>query len=195
MTALPLVLASGSPRRKELLEEAGLEFTVLTQPIDESRLDQERPHEMALRLARAKARAVAQGLADPTVVLGADTIVVLGDEVLGKPDDEAEATDMLRRLSGREHEVITCVAVTRAPGAEDWAVRTVRTRVVFRELTPRVIERYIATGEPMDKAGSYGIQGLGVQLVERTDGSFTNVVGLPLVEALECIARLGGPEI
>lgn len=150
---------------------------------------------MALRLARAKAKAVAESLGEASVVLGADTIVVLDGEVLGKPEDEADATDMLLRLSGREHEVITCVAVTRAPEAETWAVRTVRTRVAFRELTPTAIARYIATGEPLDKAGSYGIQGLGGQFVERTEGSFTNVVGLPVVEALECIARLGGPEI
>lgn len=194
MTSLPLVLASGSPRRKELLEEAGLSFTVHSEPIDESRKDQERPDEMALRLARSKARVVARTLSEPSVVLGADTLVVVDGDILGKPKDEAEATNMLLRLSGRQHEVITGVAVTRAPEAEVWAVRAVRTRVLFRELNPEVVARYVATGEPLDKAGSYGIQGLGGQLVEQTEGSFTNVVGLPMVEALECIARLGGPE-
>jgi len=194
MADLPLVLASTSPRRKMLLEEAGLEFEVITKSVTEQRLADERPDEMAVRLARAKAKAVAEGLEAPAVVLGADTVVVVDGAVLGKPNDEPEAADMLRRLSGRTHEVITGVAVTRAPETVDWAVRTVRTQVVFRTLTASEIARYVATGEPMDKAGSYGIQGQGAQLVARTEGSFSNVVGLPLVEALECIARLGGPE-
>ena len=188
---LPLVLASASPRRRELLERVGLALQIVPADIDESELPGERPAEMAERLARAKAAAVAALMPD-RLVLAADTIVVLDGRVLGKPRDDAEAADMLRSLSGRAHEVTTGFAV-RGDGAD--TSTTVTTVVRFRALDPAVIDRYVATGEPLDKAGAYGIQGVGAMLVLRIDGSYTNVVGLPLVEVLETIAAHGGPRL
>jgi len=192
---LPVILASRSPRRRELLERAALEFEIQVGDIDETPRAGESPVALASRLARAKAEVVARSRESKALVLGADTIVVLGDLILGKPTDPEDAVRMLRLLSGKCHEVITAFAITLAPEAEQWSTRTVHTRVYFRELTEAVISRYVATGEPLDKAGGYGIQGLGVQLVASTDGSYSNVVGLPLVEVLECLTRMGGPEL
>ncbi len=192
---LPVILASKSPRRRELLERAALSFEVQVGEIDETPRPGEGPVALATRLARAKAAAVARTRDTKALVLGADTIVVLGEVILGKPADDEDASRMLRLLSGKCHEVITAFAITVAPKAERWTTRSVHTKVHFRELTDRVIERYVATGEPLDKAGAYGIQGLGVQLVARTEGSYSNVVGLPLVEVLECLTRMGGPEL
>ena len=192
---LPVILASQSPRRPELLERTSLVFEVQVMSIDETPRPDELPLDLAQRLARAKAEVVAREQNKSCLVLGADTIVVIEQQILGKPKDAEDAARMLRLLSGKCHEVITAFAITRAPDAELWATRSVHTKVHFRKLTDQVIERYIATGEPMDKAGGYGIQGLGVQLVERSEGSFSNVVGLPVVEVLECLARMGGPEL
>jgi len=192
---LPVILASRSPRRRELLERAALEFEIQVEDIDETPRPGESPVGLASRLAKAKAEAVARNQKTRVLVLGADTIVVVDDLIFGKPTDADDAARMLRMLSGRCHEVITAFAITVAPEAEEWSTRAVHTRVTFRELTDTVITRYVATGEPLDKAGAYGIQGLGVQLVASTDGSYSNVVGLPLVEVLECLTRMGGPEL
>ncbi|MEW5853715.1 MAG: Maf family protein [Myxococcota bacterium] len=181
------ILASRSPRRAQLLESAGLTFRVLAPDVEERRAPGEAPDAYAARLARDKRDAVAAR--EPgAAVLAADTVVALGDDVLEKPLDDADATRMLRALAGREHQVHTAVAVRGPRGASDVVVSvTVR----FRPLTDEEIARYVATGEPRDKAGSYGIQGLGGALVDEVHGSYTAVVGLPLRQSLELLARVG----
>ncbi|MEE9275393.1 MAG: Maf family protein [bacterium] len=178
----PLVLASASPRRQQLLEEAGLAFEALATPAEaEERLAPGLPPgELAERSALAKARWAAQRRPQ-AVVLGADTIVVLGEEILGKPTDREDARGMLARLSGRTHRVITGFALI-GPGLS--CVSRVETAVRFRPLDEGAIDRYLESGEPMDKAGAYAIQGMGGSLVDRVEGSYTNVIGLPLPEVL-----------
>jgi septum formation protein len=184
-----LVLASASPRRRELLGQLGLSFEVSAADIDETPHPGEPAQAYVLRLAREKARAVATR--HPAAwVLAADTTVALGDELLGKPRDAAEAREMLGRLSGRTHEVHTGVALA-GPSGEHSTV--VRTRVTFRPLSPGEIAWYAGTGEPLDKAGSYAVQGKGGFLVAAVEGSPTNVIGLPLGETLELLARAGLP--
>jgi septum formation protein len=183
----PLVLASRSPRRAELLERLGLRFEVLPAEIDESYVDHEMPADHAERLAREKAFVIAQRRPEALVV-GSDTIVVLGSDVLGKPRDERDAVGMLQRLSGRDHQVFTGVAVANGGRVESDLERV---SVRFRRLSQRECEEYVATGEPMDKAGAYGIQGFGSALVERIDGDYFAVMGLPVVRTLELIARFG----
>jgi septum formation protein len=187
---LPVVLASASPRRKELLERAGVAVTVLSADIDESPLPGEAAVAMARRLARSKADRVQRGLVDAAVVVAADTIVVRDGAILSKPTDDADARRMIASLSGREHDVITGYAVVSPTGE---IVDAITTRVRFRPLSAALIADYVSTGEPRDKAGAYGIQGIGSKLVVAIDGSYTNVVGLPLVEVLGAIADLGGP--
>jgi septum formation protein len=179
-----LILASASPRRRELLAQAGYTFHVFPAHIPEHRHPAETPIEFAKRLALEKAEAVfrdkERDLGDdpePLVVLGADTIVVLGDEVLGKPVDEADAARMLRLLSGRTHEVITGVAVATSPGLR---VTAEDTRVTMDPISEEEIREYVASGEPMDKAGAYAIQGLAGRWIPRIEGCYFNVVGLPL---------------
>jgi septum formation protein len=184
-----LVLASASPRRRELLGQLGLSFEVSAADIDETPQQGERAQAYVLRLAREKARAVATRHPGAWV-LAADTTVALGDELLGKPRDAAEAREMLGRLSGRTHEVHTGVALA-GPSGEHSTV--VRTQVTFRSLSPGEIAWYAGTGEPLDKAGSYAVQGKGGFLVAAVDGSPTNVIGLPLGETLELLARAGLP--
>ncbi len=176
---LPLVLASASPRRRELLARAGFEFEVTPADVDERQRDRELPKAYVSRLAFEKAETVAAGLSDGRlqVVLGADTIVVVDDDILSKPRDTQDAREMLRRLSGRSHDVLTGVALLRGPERRS-AVE--QTRVSLVELADDVIEWYLTTGEPMDKAGAYGVQGIASQFVERIEGSYTNVVGLPV---------------
>lgn len=175
-----LILASASPRRRELLAGLGLPFSVVVSGLEERPWPREKPASYALRNAAEKARAVA-ALHPTSVVLAADTIVVLGDQILEKPADTAHATAMLRLLSGREHVVMTGVCVWRPlPGGFHEAADTVHTRVVFRALSEADIAAYVATGEPMDKAGAYAIQGGAAEFVERIDGPYDNVVGLPL---------------
>ena len=174
--SLPLVLASQSPRRQELLRAQGLSFTVAPAGIDETVEPGESPVEHVRRLSVQKAAAVGQ--AHPGhVVLGGDTVVVIDDEILGKPRDEAEARAMLARLSGRVHEVASGVALV----ADSLEVADHdRTQVRFRELTATEIASYVATGEPLDKAGAYGIQAVGALLVAEIEGCYFNVMGLPL---------------
>lgn len=182
-----LVLASQSPRRAELLQRLGLEFEVRPADIDETYIDHEMPADHAERLAREKALAVIRERPDALVV-GSDTIVILDNDVLGKPADEAEALRMLARLSGREHEVFTAVAVVHGERTES-ALERVKVR--FRRLDRRECEEYVATGEPLDKAGAYGIQGFGSALVESIEGDYFAVMGLPVVRTLELIRRHG----
>ncbi len=179
---LPIVLASTSPRRRELLKQIGLDFSVVPADVDERALPGERAEVHALRLAREKAEVVAGKIARGAVI-AADTIVVLDGQILGKPAGPADARRMLAQLSGREHSVMTGIAVAEVPAgrlATDLAVTAVR----FRQLAPEEIDAYVATGEPLDKAGAYGIQEKGALFVEKIDGCYSNVVGLPL-------ARLG----
>lgn len=170
------VLASASPRRAELLAAAGFAFTVDQADVDETPLLDEPAGHYVLRLAEAKACAVAARHPDQAV-LAADTTVVLDDEILGKPADAVEAAGMLKRLQGRAHEVLTGVALV-GDGVPRMALAT--TRVWFAAMTPDEIAEYVASGEPMDKAGAYGIQGRAARFVTRIDGSHSNVVGLPV---------------
>jgi septum formation protein len=173
---MPLVLASASPRRAELLRNAGISFTVEPAHIPEQPMPDEAPLEYAKRLARDKARAIFERHPD-NVVLGADTIVVVDEHLLEKPRDKPDAARMLRLLSGRAHEVITGVCVV-APAFERTDAEV--TEVRFSALSETEIVGYIATGEPMDKAGAYAIQGIASRWVERIDGCYFNVVGLPV---------------
>lgn len=187
----PLFLASGSPRRRELLTQIGVPFTVLSAQIDETPLDHETPAAYVERLARGKAGAGLALLTDQQgCVLGADTAVVLDGRILGKPVDEADALQMLAGLSGREHEVLTAIALTNKQRCE---TEVVASRVRFRSISPPEALAYWASGEPQDKAGSYAIQGLAAIFVERLQGSYSAVVGLPLCETAELLGRFGIP--
>ena len=184
-----LVLASGSQRRRELLAAAGFSFDVTPVDVDETLQPDEDATSYVTRLARAKALAAAPSHAD-RVVIGADTAVVVDGEVLGKPRGAEDATRMLRLLSGRAHEVLTGIAVF-ARGRILSAVE--RTTVWFAPLSDSEISWYVASGEPLDKAGAYAIQALASRFVPRIDGSYTNVVGLPVSTVVELLAKLGIP--
>ena len=184
-----LVLASASPRRRELLRWLVAEYELETAHVDESPRPGEPAVALVARLARAKAEAVASRWPEAWI-LAADTIVEIDGDVLGKPADASEAIAMLRRLSGREHRVFTGFTLL-APGDGDRRGGTVESRVVFHELDDRLIEGYVATGEPLDKAGSYAIQGRGAGLVARVEGSFTHVSGLPLGEVGAVLGEAG----
>lgn len=188
MTRPGLVLASASPRRSELLSRVGLQPEVLPADVDESPIDGETPAAHVERLARAKAMAVAR-MRPGRVVLAADTAVVLDDEVLGKPADPDDAAATLARLSGRTHQVVTAVCVVDVTGAASTVVESAT--VTFADLGPTEVERYVTTGEPLDKAGAYGLQGIGAALVTRLDGDPTTVIGLPLRATLELLRAAG----
>jgi len=182
-----VVLASASPRRRELLNLIGIPHDVRPANIDETMRPREAPRRHAERLAREKASAIA--VRDPDLItIGADTVVVINRKVLGKPADAADAARMLGMLSGREHTVITAVAVSRGRKLRS-AIEEVR--VKFRRLRDDEIEAYIATGEPMDKAGAYGIQGFGATIVERIEGDYFSVMGLPLVRLVGLMRDVG----
>ena len=183
-----LILASSSPRRQELLREAGIAFEVHPAQINEDQRDGEPPLDYALRLAREKAQAVAQQYPQ-NYVLGADTIVVIDGEILGKPRDAADAARMLRLLSGKRHRVTTAVAVVKPGGATE--TRSSTTEVYFRKITDDQIQHYIAGGEPMDKAGAYAIQGGASRWTDRIVGEYSNVVGLPLSLVTEMLRTSG----
>jgi len=185
--ALRVILASASPRRRELLTLIGIAHEVRPADVDESVFADEAPAPHAERLARAKAHALA-GAHPHAVIIAADTIVVVDGDILGKPRDVAHAAEMLLRLAGREHTVYTAIAVARAERTES-AVEAVR--VTMRALSEGEVAAYIATGEPMDKAGAYGIQGYGATIVERVDGDYFSVMGLGLRRLVELLARLG----
>jgi septum formation protein len=184
-----LILASTSPRRRELLARLGLPFTVEASHVDETPRPDEKPEELAERLALAKAREVAARHAHGLVV-GADTVVARNGRIYGKPSDEAEAAAMLRALRGGPHLVVTGVAVVRA---SDGAARSavVPATVVMQPYGDAEIASYVATGEPMDKAGAYGAQGEGRRLIERVDGPLLTVVGLPLDRLVPLLHELG----
>ena len=187
VTDLRVILASSSPRRRDLLDLIGIQHEVQPATVDETQLDDERPGVYAERLARAKAAVIADGNPD-SLVIAADTIVVVDGDVLGKPRDEDDASQMLARLSGRTHVVITGVAVA----LEGRMVSTTEeVSVTFRDLGQEEIESYIATAEPMDKAGAYGIQGYGATIVRRVEGDYFAVMGLSLVRLVELLAELG----
>jgi len=176
-----LILASSSPRRRELLEQIGVLFDVKVADVDETPLAGESPEDYVQRLAIAKARKVAQDLEQPC--LGSDTSVVLNGTIFGKPQNDADARQMLRALSGQSHQVMSAVAIVQySQAGERSDVQLVSTKVTFKNLTSDQIDKYIATGEPADKAGAYGIQGKGALLVAGIEGSYSNVVGLPLTE-------------
>ena len=183
-----LVLASSSPRRRELLTAAGFEFDVMEADIDERVQPDEDPELYVRRMAVEKADAV-RPRADGRTIVAADTVVVVDGDVLGKPADDACAVQMLTRLSGREHEVLTGVAVW-WPGAVEPDVTVELTRVWMRDIPPEEIAAAVATGEPRDRAGAYAIQGLASRWVTRIDGSYGTVVGLP-VEAVDRLLRAG----
>ena len=191
----PLFLASGSPRRRELLTQIGVPFQVVSASIDETPLSDECPAAYVERLARAKARAgrehlLGASVSAPFCVLGADTAVVLDDQILGKPVDEADALSMLMALSGREHDVLTAIAILAAERCE---TRVVRSRVSFRTISQQEAGQYWASGEPQDKAGGYAIQGLAAVFVAGLNGSYSGVVGLPVCETAELLGQFGIP--
>jgi len=184
-----VVLASASPRRAELLASAGIAFKVVPGDIDETPLPDEDPVAHVLRLAEGKAREVASKC-DGRFFIGADTIVLCDSEIMGKPVDAEDAKRMLRKLSGRVHQVITGFAIIDKNTYRNKS-GTVSTDVLFKELTEGEIDAYVLTGCPMDKAGAYAIQGGAAYMVERIDGSYTNVVGLPLCEVVESLRGFG----
>jgi septum formation protein len=191
-----LVLASASPRRSELLRSVGLEFDVMPADIDESVRSGESPSEYVARLSCEKAAAVGARIDAAAIVVAADTTVDVDRQILEKPVDDDDARRMLRLLSGREHLVHTAVTVSRFPETRSPGTQTcvVETAVRFIEITERAIDWYLSTGEHVGKAGAYGVQGAAGAFVERVDGSVTNVIGLPLAQALDLIrAVMAGP--
>lgn len=214
--AVQIILASASPRRKELLERLGFTVKVIPANIDETRLDDETPENFVKRMARTKTLAVvdrmqttlyptdAEGApirsaypgrgSDSRWVVGADTIVVVGETVLGKPKDTATAVEMLHQLSGQMHRVITGFCIHDLRKNKE-GLQAVSTDVTFKKLASSEIDKYIAVGESMDKAGSYAIQGVGAYLVDSIVGSYTNVVGLPLCQMVEMMEEMGAHDV
>lgn len=193
---MKIVLASQSPRRKELLGRMGLEFVTQASKIDESAFDGLEARELVATLSREKAQWIARQLDGETLVIGADTVVVRDGAALGKPKDAEDAVAMLLSLSGRDHQVCTGVTVCRGDRV---LTQVEETQVTFRELTEAEVRQYVSTGEPMDKAGAYGIQDLGGLLVEGIRGDYSNVVGLPVCRlgqmlkdfGVDCLALAG----
>ncbi len=184
-----IILASASPRRWELLKQIGLSFTVQVSNVEENKFKGDNPQKWVEQLAKDKASSVASSLKQG-LVIGADTVVFKDGKILGKPKSECEAYDMLSFLSGAEHQVLTGIAIIDAMSGESYIDSEI-TRVKFRQLTEQEINAYIATGEPFDKAGAYGIQGLGALLVESITGCYFNVVGLPLQKLAQGLKRFG----
>lgn len=184
-----LILASSSPRRQELLRQIGVPFSLSPVDIDEFIQPDETPQQYVQRLAQEKAQAASQQHPSATI-LGSDTCVVYQQSILGKPVNNDHAAEMLKQLSGHRHQVITAVALL---NAQHQRVINVTTEVVFRSLSDNEIQAYIDTGEPADKAGGYGIQGLGAILVNRIEGSYSNVVGLPLTETAQLLQQFHIP--
>ena len=187
-----IILASHSPRRRELLSALGIVFEVIGTDLDESMTAGESVEDHVLRLAGQKAWAVSSRNPD-ALVLGADTVVVVDNAVLGKPAEKEDAARMLGMLSGRTHEVLTGIAII-PPQCQDAYAQVVRTAVVMRGLDPKEIAAYVATNEPMDKAGAYAVQGLASAFITRIEGSYPNVVGLPTAEVIGLLLTLGAVE-
>ena len=174
---MSIILASSSPRRKELMERMGLEFTIRTAQHDETMNPAGDPADEVADVSRRKASAIQPLCTEDDIIVAADTVVVCDGLIMGKPHDSEDAVNMLHRLSGREHQVMTGLTVSRGSRTE---TRTVITAVRFRPMSDAEIRAYVATGEPMDKAGAYGVQGLAAMFIEGLDGDFYNVMGLPL---------------
>ncbi len=189
MILTKLILASGSPRRKELLEQIGLSVTVVVSHADETIPLELSPAEAVSHLASVKAAAVARDY-PADFVIGADTVVALGEQILGKPSDQQEAKSMLQRLSGRTHAVYTGVAIRRGEKEHTFVEKT---NVTFWELLEEEIDRYVDSGEPFDKAGAYGIQGAGAVFVKHLEGDYFSVVGLPVSSLYRHLKQLGWP--
>jgi septum formation protein len=190
---MKLILASASPRRAEILQNAGLSFAVLSSAVDETPFPDESPLEHVQRLADAKAELVAARAVGPALVIAADTVVVLDGQVLGKPRSTDDARRMLQNLSQRTHSVVTGVTVIRLPDAERRAFAET-TLVHFGALSEEEISSYLATAEPYDKAGAYAIQGRGGRYINRIEGCYFNVVGLPLGRVFKALKELGWSE-
>nr|WP_319394052.1 Maf family protein [uncultured Desulfobacter sp.] len=185
-----IILASGSPRRKELMTQAGIDFKIHVADIDESKVDVGiAPENYVSLLSKIKAQAVAPSYPDAWII-GADTIVALDNTILGKPVGHQQAKSMLSRLSNRKHNVFTAFTIMKAKG-DDVVTRVVNTQVRFKDLSSDEINWYAGTNEPYDKAGGYGIQGIGAFLVKEISGSYTNVVGLPVCELIDALTSLG----
>ena len=184
-----LILASKSPRRYDLLKQLGLDFEVIPSKIEEDFVPNESPREHVIRLAEAKAMDVSNRYIDCWVI-GADTIVYIDGQILGKPRNKEEAREMLRLISGKEHRVLTGISVRHSNKGKG-ECETVETAVRVKVLSQAEMDWYVRTGEPFDKAGGYGIQGIGSFMIESINGSYTNVVGLPLCELMQILVRLG----
>jgi MAF protein len=184
----PIILASASPRRQELLRQIGIEFRVVPSHISEDFDSGLSPGDIVRTLAERKVDAVAQTQPE-ALIIAADTIVVLDGEILGKPDSARHAVRMLERLSGRTHQVVTGVAL-KCIDRKVYEALDVTTDVTFGTLPKELIEKYVATGEPMDKAGAYGVQGIGAMFVKSIQGSYSNVVGLPLFEVVSVLRKI-----
>jgi nucleoside triphosphate pyrophosphatase len=190
---MKLILASASPRRSQILHDAGFTFTVLSSAVDETPFTEESPQQLVQRLADAKAELVAARAVGPAIVIAADTVVALDGSILGKPRSTDDARHMLEQLSGRTHSVITGVSLIRLPDAE--RCRLVETTLVhFAQMSSDDITRYLATEEPYDKAGAYAIQGRAGRHIPRVEGCYFNVVGLPLARVVDALKKLGWSE-
>ena len=187
-----VILASASPRRAQVLRDAGIEFEARLAQVEETRRPKETPEAMVQRLAEEKAVAGAAGVAGAALVIGADTAVICEGALLGKPSSPADAQRMLRLLAGRTHKVVTGLSVLRLPDRE-LRVELETTRVAFAPLSERDIEEYVASREPLDKAGAYGIQGRAGRFITRIEGCYFNVVGLPLARLYRLMSELGWP--
>jgi septum formation protein len=190
---MKLILASASPRRAQILRDAGIPFSVLSSAVDETPFPEETPFDHVQRLADAKAELVAARAVGPAIVIAADTVVTLEGRIIGKPSSTDDARQVLERLSGRTHSVITGVTLIRLPDAERRNfVET--TQVQFATISSEEITRYLATEEPYDKAGSYAIQGRAGRYIPRIEGDYFNIVGLPLARVTQALAELGWSE-
>ncbi len=190
---MKLILASASPRRAQILRDAGISFSIMSSAIDETPYPQEMPEQMVQRLANAKAELVAARAVGPAILVAADTVVVVAGQILGKPRSTEDARRMLELFSGRTHSVVTGVSVIRLPGMQRRQfVET--TLVTFLPLSPEEISRYLSTDEPYDKAGAYAIQGHAGRYIPRIEGCYFNVVGLPLARLVEMLRDLGWSE-
>ena len=187
-----IILASGSPRRKEILEQVGIEFSVITSN-DEEVIQKSSPEEIVEELATRKACSVASDMEEGTIVIGADTMVAIDGQVMGKPKDEGNAKDMIRKLQGKKHQVYTGVcAVVKEAGKEDRLIHFVEaTHVWVHSMTEAQIDAYVATGEPLDKAGAYGIQGKFAVYIEKIEGDYLNIVGFPVSKLYERLLEEG----
>jgi septum formation protein len=190
---MKLILASASPRRAEILRNAGIPFSVLSSAVDETPFPGESPLDHVQRLADAKAELVAARAVGPAIVIAADTVVTLEGHIIGKPSSTDDARQVLERLSGRTHSVITGVTLIRLPDAERLSL-VETTQVQFAKLSSDEITRYLATEEPYDKAGAYAIQGRAGRYIPRIEGDYFNVVGLPLARVTQALADLGWSE-